>query len=413
MPNARFYSSIAAVTNLQVTANPGDTNIQVASSTGWPGSFPYIVSLDYGSANEELVLVTSGGPSTFTVTRAYDGTSASTHNAGAVVRHTSSAIDFTDSRTHEASSTGVHGISGAFVDTTSVQTLTNKTLTAPTINNPTIGGTASGGTYTGATLTSPAINGGTLTGVTINGAAITGTITGASAFSGAVTFNSTVTLNGVTNLVGALASDVKQNFSVTGDTVNRRVDKADGSIAWGPGGVSALDTTLARTGVGFLSVTGSLTTSGSVTATGNLLGADISLTTTNWTTYTPTITGTGGASTAVNVGWYKKIGKIVFFESYTQWNGNGSGTTQLSVMLPSTPFREGNGPATTRQIAATGWVSALNILSPGMVMGQVAAGGSSTNCVLSMYDNTPFQGQYITSSGGGTILTFQGWYREA
>lgn len=412
MPNARFYSSIAAVTNLQVTANPGDTSIQVASSTGWPGSFPYIVSLDYGSANEELVLVTSGGPSAFTVTRAYDGTSASTHNAGAVVRHTSSAIDFTDSRTHEASSTGVHGISGAFVDTTSIQTLTNKTLTAPTINNPTIGGTASGGTFTGATLTSPTINGGTLTGVTINGAALTGTIAGASAFSGAVTFNSTVTLNGVTNLVGALASDVKQNFSVTGDTVNRRVDKADGSIAWGPGGVSALDTTLARTGVGFLGVTGSLTTSGSVTATGNLLGADISLTTTNWTTFSPVWTNLGTATFDTNVGWYKKFGKLVEFEVYAVIATGGSGSSGVQINLPSTPFRAGNGPATTRQ-SIPGFISGvggINFPNGVIVVPVFASDAGTVTASIRSYGLDVLQGQNLIT---GTIITIQGSYREA
>ena len=132
---ARFYSSVAQATTLTGSITPSTTVIMVASTAGFPGSTPFTLALDYNQSNEELVDVTSVAGFSLTVTRAVDATSASSHNAGAVVRHVSSGRDFADSRAHEVASTNVHGVTGAgnaLVGTLSTQTLVNKTLTRAT-----------------------------------------------------------------------------------------------------------------------------------------------------------------------------------------------------------------------------------------------------------------------------------------
>ncbi|UVK59119.1 hypothetical protein SEA_JPANDJE_46 [Streptomyces phage JPandJE] len=128
----RFYSSTAAETILSGTINSGATTINVADVTGFPVSFPYTLALDYESASEELVDVTAAAGTSLTIARAVDGTSATSHSAGARVRHVSSGRDHRDSRNHENAEAGVHGVTGDVVGTTDTQTLTNKTLTNAT-----------------------------------------------------------------------------------------------------------------------------------------------------------------------------------------------------------------------------------------------------------------------------------------
>jgi hypothetical protein len=72
----RYYSSTAAETTLSGTINSSATSITVGSVTGFPVSFPYTLALDYESASEELVDVTAAAGTNLTITRAADGTSA-------------------------------------------------------------------------------------------------------------------------------------------------------------------------------------------------------------------------------------------------------------------------------------------------------------------------------------------------
>lgn len=126
----RFYSSVAAETTLATSITNVSTSATLGSTTGLPSSFPFTLAMDYEGTSEELVTVTAMAGTTVTITRAFNGTSATSHAAGARVRHVSCAQDFTDSRTHENSSMGVHGLgaSSSVVGTLETQTLSNKTL---------------------------------------------------------------------------------------------------------------------------------------------------------------------------------------------------------------------------------------------------------------------------------------------
>lgn len=139
MATKRYYSAIAVDNTVASSISNTATTVTLSSApVGFPGSYPYVVALDYNTASEELVLVTASAGYNLTVTRAYNGSTAVAHNAGAVVRHVLIAQDATDFSDHIFATGPVHGLTGNIVGTTDTQTLTNKTLTSPTINTPTV-----------------------------------------------------------------------------------------------------------------------------------------------------------------------------------------------------------------------------------------------------------------------------------
>lgn len=78
----------------------------------------------------------------------------------------------------------------------------------------------------------------------------------------------TLTTEDILRVYRALTSDNALSVRVTGDTASRWFVNADGNTSWGPGGASAADVSLSRTGAGALTLAGSLTISGSLTVAG-------------------------------------------------------------------------------------------------------------------------------------------------
>ena len=116
MATRRYYSATAVDNTVASSINSSATSVTLSSSpTGYPTSGqPFVVALDYNTSSEELVLVNSYSGYTLNITRSFNGTSATAHNAGAVVRHVIVAQDLTDLQDHVAAGpSGVHGITGS------------------------------------------------------------------------------------------------------------------------------------------------------------------------------------------------------------------------------------------------------------------------------------------------------------
>ena len=273
MANAYTYSNVAQATTLSGSIGSGATTATVGATTGFPGTFPYVLALDYAASTEELVVVTAAAGTNLTITRGFGGTSAQSHSLGAVVRHVINAVDLTDFRTHEAATAAVHGVSGTLVGTSDTQTLANKTLTSPTINSGAMSGTFTGAhTYSGAVTMS---GGGTLTGTFTGSPTLSGSVTlsGGGSLSG--TFSGSPTLSGTVNHTGtmqstqSLSNNVSVGTIVTADSFDRFRLYASGMHEWGPGNATR-DTNLYRSAANMLMTDDSLTVAGTLNVAGDL-----------------------------------------------------------------------------------------------------------------------------------------------
>ncbi|MFF8250074.1 hypothetical protein [Streptomyces griseus] len=153
-------------------------------------------------------------------------------------------------------------------------------------------------------------------------------------------------------------------------------------------------TLLADAGAAFVSVEGSLAVSH-----------------TTYSTYTPVVGNAGSATWAVRDGWYYKLGTMVFFQAYIAASGVGSGTTGITISLPSTPWR---GPSANRRqyfgVYAGGIAAGTNSAVGGHSVGLIQPDGSGDQFdQVRGPTDIQIRGNNISAT---STFTINGWYRE-
>jgi uncharacterized protein (DUF2342 family) len=102
-----YFSSTSIETTLQsAITTSGVTSMTVSTGTGSalmggvtlaPGNVDvFTVAIDVDTINEEIVFITNQISDTMTIMRGQAGTSATTHSAGALVKHVLTSYDLTN-----------------------------------------------------------------------------------------------------------------------------------------------------------------------------------------------------------------------------------------------------------------------------------------------------------------------------
>jgi hypothetical protein len=219
------------------------------------------------------------------------------------------------------------------------------------------------------------------------------TVAGSASIAGAESVGAAIT---VTRSSGAA-----YNAQQTGDTVARFLASTDGSLRFGPGN-AAVDVIMSRTAANELS----LAAGDSFVAPGG-----ITVGSTTWTTYTPTVGGAGTATWTTRTGYYYKLGKIVFVTVYLEVNAAGSGASNVTIDMPSSVDRS------TRQLipANTEGLFAGGLLSNGALVFFTGGSGATSDRLRVSNNNANNQDGNVQGLNlvAGALIVIQGHYREA